>query len=37
MIVKLWEIRLAQQVDELPHLKEVIRKTNKYLRKYEMA
>lgn len=33
-IARLWEIRLAHQVDELPHLEAVIRKTNKYLRQY---
>lgn len=36
-IAKLWEIRLAQQVDELPHLEVVIRKTNKYFRQYGIA
>lgn len=33
-IARLWEIRLAHQVDELPHLETLIRKTNKYLRQY---
>lgn len=33
-IARLWKIRLAYQVDELPHLDAVIRKTNKYLRQY---
>lgn len=33
-IARLWEIRLAHQVDELPHLEAVTRKTNKYLRQY---
>jgi len=36
-IATLWEIRLAQQVDELPHLEAVIRKTNKYFRQYGIA
>jgi len=36
-IAKLWEIRLAHQVDELPDLEEVIRKTNKYFRLYGMV
>jgi len=35
-IANLWEIRLAQQVDELPHLEAVIRKINKYFRQYGM-
>ncbi|KPL05566.1 MAG: hypothetical protein AMJ73_00070 [candidate division Zixibacteria bacterium SM1_73] len=36
-IAKLWEIRLAQQVDELPHLDAVTRKINKCLRQHGMA
>jgi hypothetical protein len=36
-IAKLWEIRLAHQVDELPYLEEVIRKTNKFFRQYGMV
>lgn len=31
---RLWEIRLRHQVDELPYLEEVIRKTNQYLRRH---
>jgi len=36
-ITRLWEIRLTHQVDELPHLDEVIRKINKCFRQYGMA
>jgi len=36
-IARLWENRLAHQVDELPHLEAVIRKTNRYFRQYGMA
>lgn len=36
-IARLWEIRLAHQVDELPPLDAVIRKTNKYLRQYRIV
>lgn len=33
-IAKLWEIRLTPQVDELPHLRTVMRETNKYIKRY---
>ena len=36
-IAKLWENRLAHQVDDLPHLEAVIRKTNRYFRQYGMV
>jgi len=36
-IAKLWEIRLAQQVDNLPHLDALIRKMKKYFRQYGLV
>ena len=34
---RLWENRLGHQVDDLPHLEEVIRETNRFLRLYGLA